>query len=404
MVIDPLLEAIYDSNTDSPSAKSFSQGTRLLRILQFIKFLRVLRLLRALKLKKIFGKLEDYLQLTPTFNAFLALIRLSFLIVCIAHWCACGFHLVATFEDTMFPMTWIRMLRLENEDWSTRYITSIYWALTTMTTIGYGDVTPVTNPEKIYVMIMMILSSGVFGYTMSRIGSILQSFNETNLEYKVQMFQINKYMKRKNVPKELQARVRKYIEYTLDPDKTNQIDEKKLFEALSKNLMDEITVFINGNIIKQYEFLYKIFSPGLLFKISFNLHEFIYGPEEIIVSENVLEEDPAIYFLTSGIVTVYNQNSNVFFFILKVSQIKLLLFLLLFIKDGCYFGEISFFSNIRRTASVKSSDFISVYKLRRSDFWNVITRENLREDHVNYYYYYLSSYKHNIYIYNNSIS
>ena len=332
MVIDPLLEAIYDSGTQT--AKSLSQSTRLLRVLQFIKFLRVLRLLRALKLKKIFGKLEDYLQLTPTFNAFLALIRLSFMIVCIAHWCACGFHLVATFEDSMYPVTWIRMLRLENEDWSTRYITSIYWALATMTTIGYGDVTPITNPEKIYVMIMMILSSGVFGYTMSRIGSILQSFNETSLEYKVQLFQINKYMKRKNVPKELQARVRKYIEYTLDPDKTNQIDEKKLFDSLSKNLMDEITVFINGNIIKQYEFLYKIFSPGLLFKISFNLHEFIYGPEEVIVSENVLEEDPAIYFLTSGIVTVFNQNSNVFFYILKVIKFFLLFYYFFFRMDA----------------------------------------------------------------------
>lgn len=316
MVLDPLLLTILDE--ENTNTRSFSQSPRLLRVLRFMKFFRVLRLLRAFKLKRIFGKLEDYLQLSPALNAILALIRLSFLIVCIAHWCACGFHLVASFEDSSEQITWVRMQRLENEDWTTRYLASFYWALTTMTTIGYGDVTPTNNPERIYAMIIMLISSGVFGYTMSRIGSILQSFTETSLEYKIKLFQINQYMKRKSVPKELQARVRKYIEYTLDPEKANQIDEKVLFSSLSKNLQDEITIFINGNIIKQYDFLYKIFSPELLLKISFFIREHIYGPEEVIITENAHEENPAIYFLTSGIVTVFNQSANTCLHILKV--------------------------------------------------------------------------------------
>ena len=318
ITLTPFIEIFINDDDNSGTAKSFSQSTRLFRVLQFIKFVRVVRLLRAFKLKRIFGKIQEYLQLSPSLNAFLALIRLSFLIICIAHWCACGFHLVGNFEESTYPMTWIRQIHLENEDWATRYVTSIYWALTTMTTIGYGDVTPVTNPEKIFAMLIMILSSGIFGYTMNRIGNILQSFNETSAEYRVRLFQINQYMKRKNVPKELQARVRKYIEYTLDPENTNQIDEKILFQTLSKNLQDEITVHINGNIIKQYEFLYKIFSPDLLFKTSFYIHEFIYGPEEMIISETAAEEDPAIYFLTSGVVTVFNQSSNTFLNLLKV--------------------------------------------------------------------------------------
>jgi len=40
-------------------------------------------------------------------------------------------------------MTWIIKNNLEEEDWFTRYIYSIYWATITTLTIGYGDITPV---------------------------------------------------------------------------------------------------------------------------------------------------------------------------------------------------------------------------------------------------------------------
>ena len=43
-----------------------------------------------------------------------------------------------------------------------------------MMTIGYGDITPSTGPEKIYVIILTVISSGIFGYSMNTIGSIFQ--------------------------------------------------------------------------------------------------------------------------------------------------------------------------------------------------------------------------------------
>ena len=39
-----------------------------------------------------------------------------------------------------------------------------------MITVGYGDITPISNNEKTYVIFMTLCSSGVFAYTINTIG------------------------------------------------------------------------------------------------------------------------------------------------------------------------------------------------------------------------------------------
>lgn len=41
-----------------------------------------------------------------------------------------------------------------------------------MVTVGYGDISPKTSREKLYVVIMTIFSCGLFGYALNTIGSI----------------------------------------------------------------------------------------------------------------------------------------------------------------------------------------------------------------------------------------
>jgi len=41
-----------------------------------------------------------------------------------------------------------------------------------MCTIGYGDITPISNYEKIYAIIMTTVACGVFAYAVNTIGAI----------------------------------------------------------------------------------------------------------------------------------------------------------------------------------------------------------------------------------------
>jgi hypothetical protein len=57
------------------------------------------------------------------------------------------------------------------------YITSFYWAITTICTVGYGDVKGISDLEKIFNIIWIFVGVAFYSYTVGTLNSIISANN-----------------------------------------------------------------------------------------------------------------------------------------------------------------------------------------------------------------------------------
>jgi voltage-gated potassium channel Kch len=58
-----------------------------------------------------------------------------------------------------------------------QYTYTLYWSVTTMTTIGYGDLIPQNDAERVFAVFAMLAVGMVFGYLLSNVGVLIASMD-----------------------------------------------------------------------------------------------------------------------------------------------------------------------------------------------------------------------------------
>lgn len=74
-----------------------------------------------------------------------------------------------------------------------KFVTVCYFSITTLSTVGYGDLYPITNTEKIIVIFIMLAGVGFFSFVMSSFIEIISTFNR-NLGVEEETFELHNWM------------------------------------------------------------------------------------------------------------------------------------------------------------------------------------------------------------------
>ena len=74
------------------------------------------------------------------------------------------------------------------------YLWVLYWTITTMTTIGYGDFSPQTPVEVGVTIVIQLFGAVLFGYIIGNIATVVADFNQYETAYKLRMESIKTYV------------------------------------------------------------------------------------------------------------------------------------------------------------------------------------------------------------------
>ena len=102
-------------------------------ILQVSKISRILKLLRLFRARRVFLTVRESLRFGHTVERLAKLIMSA---VFVAHWFACTFYFIGITEKNAGSPNWIDFEGLSQAGRAEMYITSVYWAMATMTTVG----------------------------------------------------------------------------------------------------------------------------------------------------------------------------------------------------------------------------------------------------------------------------
>jgi len=72
-------------------------------------------------------------------NLIVRFLKISIVLSFIAHWIACMQYMAAYYQFSSTGKSWLSNLDIENADIALAYVSSLYYAFTTMCTVGYGD-------------------------------------------------------------------------------------------------------------------------------------------------------------------------------------------------------------------------------------------------------------------------
>ena len=158
------------------------------------------------------------------FSRFLRMVTLFFQMLFLSHIAGCLFAFIALDgkkdNDDVWPDDgWVLRyanstndVTIENSKFRL-YMVSFYWAITTLTTVGYGDILPFTSEEIILTVVVQFVGTLVFGYVMASITSVVSSEDMTAMLIKKKIGELNEYMAHRDLSQDLKLRIRSHYEY-----------------------------------------------------------------------------------------------------------------------------------------------------------------------------------------------
>ncbi|KAG2715224.1 hypothetical protein I3760_03G067200 [Carya illinoinensis] len=323
-----------------------------------VRYLLWIRLSRVRKVTVFFQNLEKDIRINYMFTRIIKLLAVE--LYC-THTAACIFYYLAT---TLPPSeegyTWIGSLKLgdysyaqfrEIDLWK-RYTTSLYFAIVTMATVGYGDIHAVNMREMIFIMIYVSFDMVLGAYLIGNMTALIVKGSKTE-QFRDKMTDIIKYMNRNGLGRDIRSQIKGHLRLQYESSYT----EAAVLQDIPMSIRAKISQTLYLPYIEKVP-LFKGCSSEFINQIVIRLHEEFFLPGEVIMEQgNVVDQ---LYFVCHGVLEEAGRGED------GIEETISLL------ETNSSFGVISILCNIPQPYTVRVCELCRLLRLDKQSFTNVL--------------------------------
>lgn len=119
-----------------------------------------------------------------------------------------------------------------------RYIDATYWVFVTVSSVGFGDILPISTGEREFTSAAIVFGTFLYAYIIGTFTNMISNIGQDKSTFDAKMRSMSELMKFFNVPQELEDKVHSYYDY--------KFANNTMFTA---GLIDELPVRLRADLV-----------------------------------------------------------------------------------------------------------------------------------------------------------
>ncbi|KAM0829483.1 hypothetical protein ACQ4PT_066829 [Festuca glaucescens] len=260
------------------------------------RFLNVLRLWRLRRVSSLFARLEKDIRFNYAVIRCTKLISVTLFAV---HCAGCINYLIAD----RYPnpaRTWIGAVMPDfREDglWE-RYVTCLYWSITTMTTTGYGDLHAQNAREMLFGISYMLFNLWLTAYLIGNMTNLVVHSTGRTRDFRDMIQAASDFSARNQLPRQIEEQMLNHICLRF---KAEGLKQQETLEILPRAMRSSISLYLFYPVVHG-AYLFKGVSSSFIQQLVTEMVVEYFAPKEDIILQNEYPSD--LHLLVTGEVDI----------------------------------------------------------------------------------------------------
>ncbi|XP_068205691.1 potassium voltage-gated channel unc-103 isoform X13 [Palaemon carinicauda] len=320
----------------------------------------LLKTARLLRLVRVARKIDRYSEYGA---AVLLLLMATFALI--AHWLACIWYAIGNAERPGLPhkIGWLDHLANATHQYyysnntggpslRAKYVTALYFTFSSLTSVGFGNVAPNTDAEKIFTILVMLIGSLMYASIFGNVSAIIQRLYAGTARYHTQLMRVKEFIRFHQIPNPLRQRLEEYFQHAWSY--TNGIDMNLVLKGFPECLQADICLHLNRLLVQSCP-AFEGASPGCLRALSMKFKTTHAPPGDTLVHKgDVLT---SMYFISRGSIEILKD--DVVMAILGKDDI--------FGENPCIYPTVG-----KSSCNVRALTYCDLHRIMRDDILDVL--------------------------------